>query len=49
MNQENFLVRLKNLDSRTQDSHIYVKMKTAQLTLKWTKSLTDGKNTSVQS
>ena len=44
-----FLVRLKNLESRTQDSHISVKITTTHLSLKWTKSLTDGKNPSVQS
>ena len=49
MNQGSFSTRLKNLDSSTQDSNTCVKMKTTQLLPKWTKPLTDGRNTSVQS
>ena len=47
MNQENFLVRLKNSGSRIQDFHTSAKMKTTQLSLKWVKSLIGGKITFV--
>jgi hypothetical protein len=40
---------IKQLRQQNKDSHTCVKMKTTHLSLKWTKSLTDGMNTSVQS